>query len=166
MNPQVLVPGLWFYTEKNGFPYYIGHINVETAMLVRPIVKDSITHTDSVHVLYNYLIGIPLTREIMENNFGFDHSNDKEGYVYKEIRPAIKVTRGDNIDVVKPATYLYIDIDESGKRFTTYLLCGENKIFLPELSFVHEVQLLLYVHTDKFPYLTITQTKSNDKESQ
>lgn len=163
MTPHVLMSGLWFYAEGDKLPYYIANVQGSTALLVRK--QSNGQFTDSTHALFVDLKGIPLDRDILENSFGFTHSSTRDGYVYKEVYPAIRVTRGDNVDVVKPATYLYIDIDESGKRFTTYLECGDNKIFIAERSFVHEIQLLLYIHTDKFPLITINKSKTDEKQN-
>jgi len=157
--PQLLVAGLWFYVDEKSDPFYIGHVQHDTAVLLRKIVKDGITYTDSHHALFHYLKGIPLDYNTLVDRVGFLPSTEREGYVLKELVPKLQVLRGDYMEQVKPALNLFIDIDESGKRFTTYLECGLNKIFLPELSFIHELQLLIYTHTYKFPLLEITKRK-------
>lgn len=161
MNPHYLLAGLWFYSKSNAFPWYIANINNETAQLNRKVVIEGKQMTDSRHLLFYDLEGIPLSKDILEKSFGFTDSSN-EGYMYKELYPPLKVLRGDVLETVKQPTYLYIDIDDTGKRFTTFISCGENKIYISELSFAHELQLLIFSHTYKFPIISITQTKQNE----
>lgn len=166
MTPQILMPGLWVFAPDKPDAYSISHANGATAMLIRksnklnPAAELAGTFTDSHHCLFNYLEGVPLTYDILVDNFGFLPSQERQGFVYKELYKDLKVLRGDNYEQVKPATNLFIDIDESGKRFTTYLECGTNRIYLSEISHVHELQLLVYSHTYVFPCLNLTTQKS------
>jgi hypothetical protein len=160
MIPQILVAGLWFYKDDRNEPFYIGHVNNQTACLLRKVENGH----DSAHSLFNYLQGIPLDYDIMIESFGFypiteEVVTSRSGYVYRKLYDEIKVLRGDSWEVVKPATYMYIDIDELGKRYTTYISCGENKIFVSELSTVHELQLFIFAHTFVFPIITINKLK-------
>ena len=162
MTPQILMPGLWVYAPDEIDAYYIGYSNGTTAVLIRKVSKNDQPFTDSKHVLFKYLEGIPLNYNILTDSFGFFPSQEREGYVFKELYKELKVPRGDNYEQVKPATNIFIDIDEGGKRFTTYLECGTNRIYLSEISFVHELQLLIYAHTYTFPFpfLNLTTQKS------
>jgi hypothetical protein len=163
MIPQFLVPGLWFYTENKKEPFYIGSINNQTAMMFRKTELNGVPMTDSTHCLFSYLKGIALDPEILES-FGFTHCNrhDDDTYMVTEVyRPIITTNPETGIkDISKPGTYLYIDID-GGKRFTNYLKCGDNKIFLAEISFVHELQILLFSKTFVFPIINITKPKNS-----
>lgn len=162
MIPQFLIPGLWFYVENNDKPFYIGNVNNQTAQLLRKTELNGVPMTDSCHCLFNQLLGITLTPLILGDQFGFVVRNDHEDdfYMYKELYPELRIKNPETgfLDLVKPATYLLIDMDGS-KRFTNYLKCGDNKIYLGEISYVHELQLLLFTHTQKFPVVTITKNK-------
>lgn len=153
MTPQMLLPGLWVYCLDKPHAYYISHANGATAVLLREqAVNETVMH-DSHHSMFTRLHGIPLDRDILTNSFGFSPALHNDSYMFRQIYKEIKVLRGDNLELVKPSTNLFIDIDESGKRFTTYLECGDNKIYLSELSHVHELQILLYAHTYAFPFI-------------
>lgn len=166
-SPQILVPGLWFYVADKPEAFYIGQVQGQTAMLFRRVIVNDKLMTDSHHTLFINLIGIPITYDICVGAFGFlpSQTEGHEDRVFKTIIPEVSVLRGDNREVVKPATNLYIVIDDSGKRFTIYLSCGENKIYLPEISFVHELQILIFANTHIFPLITINKTKDHETET-
>lgn len=163
MAPSILIPGMWFYHEKNAFPWYIGHVNVDTAQLLRKVQVVGKPMTDSNYSHFALLQPIPLDKDILAESFGFNESIDpnRDGYYFMDLYGPINVLVGSEYVEAKPPTRLYIDISENSKRFTTFMECGANKIFISELSFVHELQLLIFSHTYKFPYLTIKKEKQN-----
>lgn len=156
MNPQVLLPGLCFFHEKSDEVFYIAHVNVDTAQLKRKVEVNGKTMHDSHHTMYANLLPVPLIREHMIHEMGFV---EYDGQLAKEIYPVIKRMAGDDEYMVRDLTILIIDVYNGGNRFTAKLVNGENKIYLEELSYVHEVQHLIYALTGKLPLYELTQTK-------
>lgn len=157
MTPHILIPGLWCKIEGDETPWYIGNVYSNTAHLLRPVIKDGKQMTDSHQTTFNNLLGVALTRDILMDCFGFKQSAipGREECACFELYPAVNITRGDTTEELKPPTYLYIIIDESGKRFTTFMEYGENKIYLSELSYVHELQILIFAHKYSFPIIKL-----------
>jgi hypothetical protein len=162
MQPQILLPGLWVYHLDGNDPFYIGGTNNITAQLLRKTVDGK--YTDSVYKLFSRLTGIRLDYDILIESFGFLPSA-REGYVFKQIYKELTVLRGDNRELVKAATNLVIEMEPgtTGKRFTTYLECGDSRIFLSEISHVHELQILIFAHTYNFPYIIVNKTKQDEQ---
>ena len=161
---QILMPGLCFYHEKSNNAFYVGSSTHLTANMLRKVVINGQPMTESHHTLYTNLIPISIDEETLINDFGFLPS-DRSGFVFKELIKPIDVLRGDTMERVKAATNLVVECDNSPRK-TVYVECGDSRVYLPEISFVHELQFLVYTHTWKFPIITITKTKTKNNESE
>ena len=98
---------------------------------------------------------ILLTAEILLNWFGFA-VNGTDVFAKTLYNAVFATNPATNIrDMVKPPTYLIIKLDEGNGRFTTYLYHDNNKIYIAEQSYVHELQLMLFMLTGNFPIIKL-----------
>lgn len=162
---QSIVPGI-LVQDDTGTVYYVGNLNGDTVALFRKTDakgNPSEKYTDSKHTLFANVYGVPITDELLIERLGFTPVDEtKFAYtVYESVRRPNPETGID--ETVKPATFWIIDIDDSGKRFTNFLTRGDQKIYLAEVSSVHEIQNFIFSLTGKFLY--IKNYVANEKDS-